>query len=228
MSRSRKSAWWGIVAAFVVAPVASAASITWGSITQITGTSSLSQTGTFVTAVNLGGNGGSLAIGGTDITFSDGGVTAAVGGGGVSNSGNGGFYSPATGDTNLDAVLDSHSYISGNNPNGRGRIDLSGLAVGQAYQVQVIGVADDRACCGTRTQTVDDGLGNTSAAMQRSLAQSTIGTFTADATTQSFFVSGANDPGLSAFVVRAVPEPAAMGVLALGAGMLVRRRARRN
>ncbi len=207
---------------------AGAAAITWGGVSQITGTGSLIQTGTLVTAINMGGNGGNLSITGTDITFVDGGLTAAVGGGSVSNTGNGGFYSPVTNSTNLDAVLDSHSYITANNPNGRGRMDLTGLTAGQVYVIQLIGVSDDRACCSGRTQTVDDGLGNVSGSLQRGLANSVTGTFTADGTTQSVFVSGVNDPGLSGLILRAVPEPGTTGMLAVAGMAVLLRRSRRR
>ena len=122
---------------------ASAAPITWGPVTTITSASSLDQTGTLVTAINAGGNQGAQVVSGTDITFNDGGITASLNGGTVSNSGNGGWYSPTTGNAGLDVVLDSHSYISGGNPNGRGQIDITGLTPGVKYRLQVIGVADD-------------------------------------------------------------------------------------
>jgi hypothetical protein len=207
---------------------ASAATISWGPVTTITSASSLDQTGALVTAINAGGNQGPQAVGGTDITFNDGGITMAVNGGTVSDSGNGGWYSPTTGDAGLDVVLDSHSYISGINPNGRGQIDITGLTSGVQYRLQVIGVSDDRACCGDRIQTVDDGNGDVSGNLQRSLANTVIGTFTADSSIQSFFVSGDNDPGISAYQVRAVPEPAALGIFGVGAmGLLARRNRKR-
>jgi hypothetical protein len=219
----------GVLALLSAGEAARAAAITWSGVSQITGTSNLLQTGTPVAALNLGGTAGApLPIAGTDITFVDAGLTAVVGAGSVSNTGNGGFYSPVTNNANLDAVLDSHSYITGNNPNSRGRLDLTGLTLGQTYLVQVIGVTDDRVCCTSRTQTVDDGLGHISGNLQRGLANFVTGTFTADAATQSIFVSGVNDPGLSGLVLRAVPEPGVTGMLAAGAAVAMLRRARRR
>jgi hypothetical protein len=207
--------------------LAPAADITWSPVTRITGPSSLNQTGTFISAINMGGGQGSLPIVGTDITFIDGAITAPVGGGAISNSYNSTYYDPTTGDINLDTVLDSHSYVENNNPNSRGRVDLTGLTPGTPYIIQVIGVADVRGCCSARIQTLDDGAGHISGDLQRGLANSVLGTFIADAATQSFFVSGVNDPGLSGLVLRAVPEPGAFTVLALAAaGTLLRRRRR--
>ncbi len=205
---------------------ASAATISWGPVTTITSAGSLDQTGSLVTAINAGGNQGAQTVAGTDITFNDGGITTALTGT-VSNSGNGGWYSPTTGNAGLDVVLDSHSYISGGNPGGRGQIDITGLTPGVQYRLQVVGVSDDRACCGDRIQTVDDGSGDVSGNLQRALANTVIGTFTANSSTQSFFVSGVNDPGISAYQVRAVPEPAVLGIFGIGAMGLLARRNRR-
>ena len=207
---------------------ASAAEINWGSVVgQITSPADLNQTGAFVTALNMGGGQGTLPVAGTDITFTDAALTEAVGGGTVNNSFNATYYDPTTGDLNLDTVLDSHSYVAGNNPDSRARIDLTGLTPGTPYVVQVIGVADIRACCADRIQALDDGAGNFSGDLQRGLANFVVGAFTADATTQSFFVSGINDPGLSGVILRAIPEPGSIAFLALaaGAGLLRRRRA---
>ena len=218
-----------VVAAAALAALslsASAASITWGSVTTITSPSSLDQVGSFISAVNAGGTAGApLPVAGTDVTFVDGGPTSASIGT-INNTGNGGFYSPTTGNANLDAVLDSHSYLSNGNPNSRGQVTLTGLTPGQGYRIQVIGVSDDRSCCLDRTQTIDDGNGDVSGALRRGSANAVIGTFTADSSSQSFFVSGINDPGLSGYQVRAAPEPATFGLLGVGAMAFLARRRR--
>ena len=111
---------------------------------------------------------------------------------------------------------------------GRGEIVLPNLTPGNSYQVQFIAVADDRTCCSTRSQTVDDGNGNFSNTLLRGTGDWVVGSFVADSLEQSIFVAGINDPGFSALVVRdtsAVPEPssACLSLVAL-LGMILRKR----
>jgi hypothetical protein len=112
-----------------------------------------------------------------------------------------------TGSTGLDNLLNSHSWHPGNPVTAM--VTLEGLTIGAPYQVQVIGAGDTRACCAARTYEPDDGLGNfgTGATIQRGMFQSIVGTFTADATTQTFQwrslndAAGNNDPSMSGLVV---------------------------
>jgi hypothetical protein len=83
------------------------------------------------------------------------------------------------------------------------------LTIGAPYQIQVIGAGDTRACCATRTYEPDDGLGNlnTGVSYARSDFASIVGTFTADADTQTFQwrslndETGNNDPSMSGLIV---------------------------
>lgn len=203
--------------------LSSGAIVSWGSVGTGIQVGDLLESGAPYAAIDGGGAGGFTI--GTN-AFTGGSITSAVTGG-VSDTGNGGFYAPASGDANLDIVMDSHSYITGGNPNGRGQIDIP-VTLGNLYEVQFIAVGDTRGCCDTRTQTVDDGNGNVSGALTRGTGDWVVGSFVADSAVQSFFVSGENDPGLSGLVVRdlgAVPEPStALLSLAGLIGLVGRRR----
>ena len=185
-----------------------AATVSWGPVGSGIQVGDLITDGSPYAAVNGGSDtaGGAVTIG--DNVFTVGPINSAVAGA-VSNTGNGGFYSPSSGDAGLDIIMDSHTYISTANPGGIGQIDIP-VTPGNSYLVQFIGVGDDRGCCATRTQSVNDGNGNFSGDLTRGTGDWVVGSFTADGASQSFFVSGANDPGLSGLIVRdlgAVPEP---------------------
>lgn len=185
-----------------------AATVSWGPVGSGIQVGDLITDGSPYAAVNGGSDtpGGGVTIG--DNVFTVGPINSAVAGA-VSNTGNGGFYSPSSGDANLDIIMDSHTYISTANPSGVGQIDIP-VTPGNSYLVQFIGVGDDRGCCLTRTQFVDDGSGSISGALTRGNGDWVVGSFTADGANQSFFVSGETDPGLSGLIVRdlgAVPEP---------------------
>ena len=117
------------------------------------------------------------------------------------------WYPNPTDDVDLDALLDSHAWHAGNPQETS--ITISGLTVGLNYQVQLIAVADSRGCCSARTYEPDDGTGNygTGVTLQRGLFQSVLGTFTANADTQTILwrsldsAAGNNDPGFSGLVV---------------------------
>ena len=173
--------------------------VSWGPVGTGIQVGDLIVDGTPYAAVNGGSDAaGAVTIG--DNVFTVGPINSAVVGT-VSNTGNGGFYTPSSGDANLDVIMDSHTYISGGNPTGQGQIDIP-VTPGNSYMVQFIGVGDDRGCCGTRVQFVADGNGNISGGLTRGTGDWVVGTFIADTPNQSFFVTGENDPGLSGLIVR--------------------------
>ena len=140
----------------------------------------------------------------------------------------GGPLGLTTDNIDLDEILDSHGWVSGNP--AIAELLLEDLEVGQEYQIQLIGASDDRDCCRERLQTIinededrlserwgrqgdwdeDDEFG----------PGSLIGTFTADATEQYIFFKSVeiddpegndnpgNDPGMSAYILSI---PAATG-----------------
>jgi len=143
-------------------------------------------------------------------------TSAAAGDGDIATTMNSGpgynetWHPDTTGDNDLDALLDSHSWL-GASP-GEVTVTLSNLIPGKRYQIQVIGVADSRGCCSGRTYEPDDGQGNytTGVSMARGDYGSSLGTFTADDLTQTFLWrslggTGNNDPGFSGMVLLALP-----------------------
>ena len=118
------------------------------------------------------------------------------------------YFPGNTGDPDLDALLDSHSWKAGGGGTV-GNVSLQGLTPGTDYQVQLINAADARGCCSSRTYEPDDGQGNFNTGLQlrRGDFESVIGTFTAGAPTQDIklgIVSG-SDPGMSGLVLFELP-----------------------
>lgn len=134
-------------------------------------------------------------------------------------------YTPLnSGDGDLDALVDSHSWKSGNPTTAD--FTIEGLVAGRVYQVQLIAVGDQRSGSKDRLYEPDDGQGNytTGVTLERELVQTTIGSFTADGSTQTFSirsfdgVAGNNDPGLAGIVILdvTVPEPSMFSLLLAG------------
>ena len=111
-------------------------------------------------------------------------------------------------------------------------LTVGGLTAGRAYQVQLFANAS-----GVDNATVIAGgptLVNSVPATGGGLGQFAVGTFVADGTTQAFTMDGDATragtslfgpvPLLSAFQVRAVPEPSSLALIALGGVALLRRR----
>ena len=205
MRRSIDGTRLGILA-FFLAAFSNAAEITWQAPFNITSVNDLATNGTLTVAVNANGDGDNttVTVGDESILFS----AIAIG---PSNTSTGTFYTGGggdTGDANLNKVLNSHSY-SGT----PWSFEITGLTPGTNYQIQLIGGGDTRGCCSSRNQRVGDGESpeNVSGDFSRSGVGSAIGTFTADANTQTINVlPGQNngvDPAISAYLVRAVAPP---------------------
>ena len=202
-----------------------AAVVSWGAVGSGIQSTDLIETGSPYAAINGGADPATTFTIGTN-AFTGGGFVAGQPGG-VNNTA-GAFYAPATDNSNLDVLMDSHSYITGANPNGVGVIAIP-VTVGNAYDIQFIGVGDSRGCCNTRAQFVDDGNGNTSGGLIRGTGDWVVGNFVADSELQQFFVAGATDPGLSGLIVRdlgpAIPEPGSALLSLVGLlGLSARRR----
>lgn len=114
---------------------------------------------------------------------------------------------------------------------------INGLTDGQNYMLQYW-VNDSRSIgsLGSRSVTFqDDSGGMTSDAVLEhvgptgNLGQYIVGTFTADGTSQvvNLVQSGSTEGVLNAFQIRNIPEPASLGLLAIG-GLLVGSRRRRD
>jgi len=166
--------------------------------------------GTLVSAIDIASS-GSLTVdpGGLNITFLAAGNPL---GGFTFDAGD-----PGSTDANWNAIINTGDFCSCQTkpfPNF-----LSGLTIGNTYQIQLF-ANDSRGCCSSRSQFYDDGLGNSSPIVVQGSFLSTIGIFTADATSQAInfnlVLGNPGDPNamvLSAYVLRditstsAVPEP---------------------
>ncbi|MDG2122550.1 MAG: lamin tail domain-containing protein, partial [Verrucomicrobiales bacterium] len=178
------------------------APITWSAPVNITSDSDIDTSGTLHTAINTTSDEALriVTIGAETITFNNainvGPTTTSTG---TFFTGGGG----STGNTDLDAVLNSHTY--GSDP---WSFELDGLTAGRQYQLQLVGGGDTRGCCDNRNQRAGDGETpeSLSADFSRSGPGSVIGTFTADATTQAINILPGEingiDPSLSLYVVR--------------------------
>lgn len=192
-------------------PVAQAAPISWGNVFEVFTDGDI-VSGSVISAINGGPAGAAdidVTIGGTVVTF----VSPDPGLYSGTNLGAGGIPEVAsTGNAELDEVFDSHTWV-GDEATLPIPFTMADLTPGQDYQVQIFSAVDGRSCCLDRTQTFQDtadGLGNISAPLGRSsdltnsgarLANSVIGTFTADATEQSVWIMGDNDPGVSGYIL---------------------------
>lgn len=155
-------------------------------------------------------------------------------GSGGNATGDGTFYSEGgltTENEDLDRILDSHGWAGGGPGAAIAVVELTELTVGTAYQIQLVGAADDRGCCEYRQMQIvtedfdepvttadgDDlwfGRSNDFDQDEERGPGSVIGTFTADSTEQLIKLIGTadfddgdenfgngNDPGLSMYVL---------------------------
>jgi len=197
---------------------ASAASISWGTFNDDpSAASEISTTGTLHQAVNLVSD-GSLAGGTTTVNGVDFADTNLFSNGYAALN-----PSVDTGDAGLNSLYSSFGYNGGN-------VSITGLTIGFEYQVQVF-YGDNRAGTAARDMVVGTAQPTVQATATENLADGVwvIGTFTADATSQTFW-AGQTDSStvseISAFQVRqtAVPEPSSAALLGLGGLALIMRR----
>ena len=218
-----------------------AADISWGSAQDITGDSDVITDGTLVYAFDLG-----LAAG-TDttingVTFTS--TTTAVSGQLTANSPGLGWgytgFGAASGDfaslsSDYQSILQSAQYYTNSAAGGVAVLsyNLEGLIVGQTYQIQVWS-NDSRDVSGAKKGgSTYASSGGDSVTLQFNntnvlggLGQYAVGTFTADAATQTFTItafdtsSGSYNTQINALQLRAIPEPKT-SCLFLGVSVLV-------
>ena len=207
----------------LIASSASAAVITWGTATDVgtaVGNSSdVSVTGSLVEAFNAQPNDATAAnVTVNGVTFV--GTTALLNL--DPKNGEGVDISAGThgGDAAYDALLSELEF--GGSPAATIVIGGGALLSGSQYEVQVWFV-DDRDGFDQRVMRYGDGNGNTVDLND----QFSSGTFTADGTTQDLTLVATNmgQSHITAYQVRAIPEPGTLGMVALfGGGILVIRR----
>ena len=209
---------------------AQAATITWGTPTTIAGDSDVSTAGTLLYADNVGASTHNYTVNG--VTF----VSASLYGtdfgfGANTNS------LPSGGSSNYKSLLDSFDFTSGSPAS----FNLTGLTAGNVYEVQIW--AQDARGTGTlgsieyqTKYTAGNSVVLTQANNSNTLpGQFVIGTFIANATTQSITVTQGINGGfggggigiVNALEVRTIPEPSSAILLLLGAAglwQLARRR----
>jgi hypothetical protein len=191
-----------------------AADITWSLNNFNTGNLDLS--GTIVQAVNFGTQTLAVTTNATT-TFVTSNSLSPVNGGfqnGPSDTGGGvPTYTNVVGNTPLINVLQSQSWTSDLDVQP---IALSGLFPGQSYELQAFihdgrttGCAPVVGGCGAAEYNLSDGNGHDSATVLRNSGSIIIGSFIANATSQTFQVVGGStgqrwDPSLSGYVLRAL------------------------
>ena len=171
--------------------------------------------GTLVAAVHTGGSTGPLEVvdpGGTALAFTP--ID--------SSSFSGAYVDPANGigDPVWSAIVAHLEWQPGSDVSAEGF--LSGLTPGHNYQVQLF-AGRSHTCCASRSQSFGDGNGHFSESISFAPLSfvSIVGTFVADGATQTIvFDDSTNNPVLSAYVLRDVPEPGVAGQWAALAGLV--------
>ena len=199
-----------VIATLALTTVARAADVLWDSPQPITGPGDIIADGDLIAAVNEGNSTLVVDPGGLNLTFAAGNDFPNS----PFNSGNLG-----SGDAAFDSVLNQADWGgTGANPHS---FAIGGLDVGDTYDIQMF-VSDIRSCCNGRSMQITGGANTANVYMgdnagSPSAPQYVVGTFTADATSQSFSFLGTHPsagnlrhPQLNAYVLRkqtGPPEP---------------------
>jgi hypothetical protein len=239
---------YALCACLLAAGAAQAATITWSDAVTMSTSNDVSTTGTTLYAYSLNGSGGTKTLTGVDFEVAAEGAAGVFGNltSSVDLNQNATTFSSGTTPwasltADYQAVVKGGVYLGTDDTTWT----LDGLTSGKEYQVQ-IWITDPRTAIdrtayfygeGNNTSTtakiLDFNVGNAAGG----LGQYIIGTFTASGTSQSFLVEGGTGAGgvagdggiqLNALQVRAIPEPATIGMLGLGAliTLLIRRQIR--
>jgi len=212
---------FGLLIATAFATSASAAVITYGSAQDISADTDVINTDV-IYAVSLGTSAAQTVNG---VSFADSAstdITVADFGGGI-GEGFGALIAGSAFSTltpGFQGVLRSGIF----SPSATAEVTLNGLTPGTNYQVQIFTARTD---ANVREYTFADGTSSVTLNSGVDAGQFAIGTFTADAATQSLGIitDDSNFGVFSAVVVaEAVPEPSSMALLALGGLGLLRRR----
>ncbi len=207
------------IAASAFTSAIQAAPISWSTPFDSTGSTDVVNNGVFVEAFNMGAGASDVTVNSVDFT-----ATNAI----LNKSSSTSFLSGATsGDSAYDDLLDSLDFGNGTSHS----IEIGGgdLKIGTTYTIQAW-FTDLRSCCNGRTMVLGDGGANTVDinASGAGLGQFAIGTFVADAGTQTLSLAspGFGNVHLSAYQVREVPAPATLALMGLALlGFGIRRRA---
>lgn len=209
--------------AITIAGTASAANIIWQSPQAIAASTDVSTQGTLVQARSQGPT---VTVNGVSFSPAAGNYTSTG-----FNAGHNDYLPMSfigandTEGQNYATLLDTAHYMS---PNGAASFTFSNLTIGQNYLLQ-FWVADYRNSPEDRQLTLT--AGNTSGVLHHLnntgiQGSFVIGTFTADALSQTVNVSDTHEPQINAVQLRAIPEPSS--ALLGGLGLLALFRRRRN
>ena len=198
-------------ASIAIALQSGAAVITWGSATGLSADTDVSTLGSLFLAEAVNAN--------TINGVSFGGIGSS---GNLTLSGSANQYAAVPAQPGLSGAYSNFTQGVTWDPSDLYTITIDNLTVGQDYLVQIWtanGWSDAQ-----EIVTYDDGNGST-VALAANPGHFTIGTFTADATSQSFTETTANpgddNPFFNGVQIRAIPEPASLGMIGLGAGLLL-------
>ena len=222
---------------------AHAASITWGSGQALTGDTDVKNNGTAVDAISIGGANlvNNVTFNGVQpagSSLSDGTITVSFG----NSYGNYTAPFPTTppSSTAYSNLVNTGAFGQNSNVGSFNLVTLGGttqLNIGDVYQVQAFSYysGDSVATTSYTTDAMTADQGIAGATVTNSTGGYAVGTFTADAATQSFnyflTVPFTGHNFLNAVVLRdltptGTPEPASLGLLCVGAGILMKRRCR--